>query len=307
MAKGKRSNSPKKSRRGGKRSPKKSKMGVQKKISKGEAEPAQLHEPTELDECDLPNEADEQQELPKMANEVLVPDVSSAKADLVQFFWESLEEDSRAGLMSLLQNPDHLFFFGKVAAEIAKSGKFTNEVESNLAMVWKADEAWIRSFLAGEVELPKPEEPAAPEEPMEQAEIVEEIIDEAKNVEEVVETAEVELDGSTKEESFIEEAVVEAPVVEEKPEADIAMEDVPETAVEAEIPIANADAEGFHVPESMEELVSESALNKENTADAIAEAVKTVSSKLGEQSADPAPLEGLAPKDLNVVEPVGLA
>jgi hypothetical protein len=183
MAKGKRSNSPKKSRRGGKRSPKKSKMGVQKKISKGEAEPAQLHEPTELDECDLPHEADEQQELPKMANEVLVPDVSSAKADLVQFFWESLEEDSLAGLMSLLQNPDHLFFFGKVAAEIAKSGKFTNEVESNLAMVWKADEAWIRSFLAGEVELPKPEEPAAPEEPMEQAEIVEEIIDEAKTME----------------------------------------------------------------------------------------------------------------------------
>jgi hypothetical protein len=302
MAKGKRSNSPKRSKRGGRRSPKKSKAGVQKKISKGEAEPAQLHEPKELEpdcECDFPEEAEEQKQLPKMANEVLVADVSTVKADLVQFFWESLEEDSHAGLKSLSQNPEHLFFFGKVVAEISKSDKFTNEVESSLATVWKADEAWIRSFLAGEVELPKPEEPEAPEEQMEQAEIVEaEIIDEAKNVEEV--------DESNKEESIIEEAVAEAPVVEEKPEADIAMEDVHEAAAEAENPVANADA-GIHVPESMEELVSEPALNKENTADVIEEAVKTVSSKLGEPSADPAPVEGLAPKDLNVVQPFGLA
>jgi hypothetical protein len=302
MAKGKRSNSPKRSRRGGKRSPKKSKGGVHKKISKNESEPAQLHEPKEIEEpdceCDLENETEEPQKLPKMDEEVPVTDVSTVKADLVQFYWESIEEDAHAGLKSLSQREEQFFFFGTVVAELAKSGKFTAEVESNLAMVWKADEAWIRSLLAGEVEPAKPEEPEAP---MENVETVE-----AETIE--VAEADVELEDPKPEAEVVAEVAAEAPVeapvpevatdlpevvepievFEEKPmNEDVAMEDLVQmTAEPAEIA----------VPDAMQDLVS--AINKENPAQEIA--AKMVSSKLGEESIDNA-FEGLAPKDLNVV------
>jgi hypothetical protein len=312
MAKGKRSNSPKRSRRGGKRSPKKSKMGVQKKISKNESEPVHLREPEEVEEpnceCDLPDEAEMLQELPKMAAEVPVSDVETVKADLIKFFWESLEEDSHAGLKSVSQREEQFFLFGAVCAELAKSGKFTTEVESGLAMIWKADEAWIRSFLAGELELPKPEEPEAPEEQMEtvEAEIVEE--------ETVKEVAEEEVE--------VAEAEVEAAEI-KAPEADVHLEEPKPDEVEVAAGVAaespKAEVEDFaimedvvedapvEVPQPMEELVQET-LGTENTATMIEEAVKTVSSKLGEQSADvAAPLEGLVPKDLNLVQPTDLA
>merc|ERR1719395_42995 len=200
MAKGKgRSNSPKRSRRGGRRSPKKSKQGVQKAISKGESEPAQLHKPKEIEEpdceCDIEDEAEEPKQLPKMA-EAPVADLSTVKADLVQFFWDSFEEESRAELKSLSQHEEQFFLFGKVGASLAKSGKFTEEVEGHLAMVWKAEEAWVRMLLGGEVELPTPE-PEEPEAPMEQVETVEEATETAEAempevvAEEVVEPTEV--------------------------------------------------------------------------------------------------------------------
>merc|ERR1719387_2943413 len=83
--------------------------------------------------------------------------------------------------------------------------------------------------------------------------------------------------------SPVPEVVEPTEVIEEKPVfEDVAMEDVVhETAEAAEV-----------VPDAMEDLVA--AINKENTAQEIAEAVKTVSSKLGEQSTD-GPTDGLAP------------
>merc|ERR1719299_184592 len=277
MAKGKRSNSPKRSRRGGRRSPKKS--------NKGEAEPARKLDLNEVEdpdcECELQDETEGLQELPKMPDEVPVADFSTIKEEVVQFFWESLE-DAHVSLKSVSQLPENLFF-GTVAAEIAKTGKFTDEVESKLAAVWKADEAWLRALLAGEVEPAKPEEPEAPEEPVEQSENVEAAVAE-----------EVEI---------AEEPTMEAEVAAEAPEIDdVAMEGaVEEPAFQAEEPaVPPMSAEGYYVPEAV---VSEPAFNKENTADVIADAVKTVSSKLGEQAADPvAPVEGLAPKDLNVTQ-----
>merc|ERR1719305_760966 len=121
-----------------------------------------------------------------MAEEVPVADLSTVKADLVQFFWDSFEEDAQVTLKSLSQSEEQFFLFGKVGAELAKSGKFTPEVESNLAMVWKADEAWIRSLLASEVELPKPEEPEAPMEQVEEAVEAEGTKDEVEVLAEVV-------------------------------------------------------------------------------------------------------------------------
>jgi hypothetical protein len=299
MAKSKRSNSPKRSRRGGKRSPKKSKQGVQKKILKNEAEPAfETHEVEDPNlECELENDVAEQKELPKRLSEVSVGDVSNTKDNLVQFFWESLEEETHASLKLLTQLEESRFYFGTVAAAFAKTGKFTNEVESNLAAVWKADEAWIRSFLAGEIEPAKPEEPEAPveEEPVEPAEIVAEVEAEEPTME--VEAAEVAAEAPAAE---VEEPVEVA--TEEKPEA---MEDVVEETVVVEAEQPTVAAEGIFVPESAEPV----AFDKENSDNVIAEAVKTVSAKLGEQqSASPvAPFEGLAPKDLNIGQPLNLA
>jgi hypothetical protein len=301
MAKGQRSNSPKRSRRGGRRSPKKSKVGVQKKISKDESEPAQLHEPKAVEEpdceCDLEIEAEGLQELPKMAVEAPVADVETIKADLIKFFWESLEENTHADLKSLSLRDEQLFFFGTVCAELAKSGKLTSEVESNVAMVLTADEAWIRSFLAGELAPAKAEEPEEPEAPVEQMETVE--------AEPVTEAADMELEEPSKpaEVEVAAEVAAEAPEAEVVEPIEVAVEEKPEDFAIMEDVVEAAPVE---VPDPMEELVSE--LNTENTANVIADAVKTVSSKLGEQSADvAAPLVGLVPQDLNVVQSLDLA
>merc|ERR1719379_2978150 len=132
-------------------------------------------------------------------------------------------------------------------------------------MVWKADEAWIRSFLAGEVELPVPEEPEAP---MEQVENVEETVEEVaeavepeepKPEEEVVAevAAEAPVEAPLPEVTTDLPAVVEPTEVIEEMHEDVAMEDV----VHETIP--TAFVEGSHMPEPIEELVA--AINKENT------------------------------------------
>merc|ERR1719420_1379261 len=79
-------------------------------------------------------------------------------------------------------------------------------------------------------------------------------------------------------------------VMEDKPEVeDVAME---ETVYQ---PPAAEPAD------PMAAFLSETAMNDENTTQQFADAVKTVSAKLGEQSVDSA-VEGLAPKDLHQVE-----
>jgi len=287
MAKGKRSNSPKRSRRGGRRSPKKNKgVNVQKKITKGETEPSQLHDNADagVEEPDCACELTYEEEVPSA-------DFSIVKEELVQFFWNSLEEDAHASMKLLSELPEQHFIFGKVASELVKTGKSSAEVESKLAVVWKADEAWIRSLLAGEIELPKPEEPEQPEEqPVE--------------LEQPAEPAEAET-------AIMEEVEMADVDTEEKPEVEVATEVVEPVEVSTE---ETAGAE----PVAMDDVVDntviladepiENAVNKENTADVIADAVKTISSKLGEQSVESAaPVEGLAPKDLNVVQPMEFA
>jgi hypothetical protein len=154
MAKGKLS-SPKKSRRGGRRSPKKSKKGgVHKTINKDVAEP--MAHALEIQEAE-----DVQGEQPEAPEN---PDLVSSAKEMLTHFVVSLNEDVLASAWSLSQLPDHEFIFGKVASMLAANGHFGEEVETNLSAVWKADEAWTRSLLAGEVKPPEPE-PEAIEEP----------------------------------------------------------------------------------------------------------------------------------------------
>ena len=105
---------------------------------------------------------------------------------------------------------------------------------------------------------------------------------------EVVETSEV-----------VESTVEETPEVE-----DVAMEGA-EPAIEEQL-VGNVGLEGSYEPQSMEKFVPESAINNENTSNVIAEAVKTVASKIGEQSTDIV-ADGFVPKDLNWVAPADLA
>ena len=48
--------------------------------------------------------------------------------------------------------------YGRVAAELAECPHFSDEVQSNLALIWKAGEVWIRFWLAGKVQLGKLDE-----------------------------------------------------------------------------------------------------------------------------------------------------
>jgi len=122
-----------------------------------------------------------------------------------------------------------------------------------------------------------------------EAEVAAEVVPEvAADLTEVVETSEV-----------VEPTVEETPEVE-----DVAME-CAEPAVEEQL-VGNVGLEGSYEPQSMEKFVPESAINNENTANVIAEAVKTVASKIGEQSTDIA-ADGFVPKDLNWVAPADLA
>jgi hypothetical protein len=124
MAKGKRSNSPKRSRRGGRRSPKKSNKGVHKTINKDVSE----HPVRALAEY----EAEPAPLEPEVAGPDLVP---SAKEMLTQFF-VSLDPDVHASAQSLSELPEQEFIFGKVASMLTAVGQFGDEVATNLAVVW---------------------------------------------------------------------------------------------------------------------------------------------------------------------------
>merc|ERR1719409_2677952 len=90
--------------------------------------------------------------------EIAGPDpVPSAKEMLTNFF-VSLNPDIHASAQSLSEFPEQEFIFGKVASMLTAAGQFGDDVATNLAVVWEADETWTRSLLAGEV---KPVEPEA--------------------------------------------------------------------------------------------------------------------------------------------------
>merc|ERR1719281_735697 len=120
----------------------------------------------------------------------------------------------------------------------------------------------VEAETVEEVEAPKPEEEAVAEVAAE-APVEAPIPEVATDLPAAVEPTEV---------------VEPQDVIEEKIFEDVAMEDVVHQTFEA--------------AEPMQDFVS--AINKENTANEIADAVKMVSSKLGEQSTDSA-VEGLAP------------
>jgi hypothetical protein len=294
MAKGKRSNSPKRSRRGGRRSPKKGK--VQKAISKNESELPKLHLDAEVEEpdreCELPGEVELEQELAKPDNEVL-----TAKELLTQTFAlfasSPFAEDIIATSMSLSKLPEQQFIFGHVASSLAAHGAFGAEVEKNFAVVWKADESWIRALLAGEVKPAEPEpieeEAAVLEAEPETVAAAEAVETEAAITEEVMEP--VEPAAAIPEQEFVDQHTQEVQMME------AAMpEEVPQV-MEAAMP---------EVPQVMEEAMPE--VNKENTVHVFADDVKTVSSKLGEHLAEnAATMEGLVPRDVNVAQPLDFA
>merc|ERR1719409_665361 len=105
--------------------------------------------------------------------EIAGPDpVPSAKEMLTNFF-VSLNPDIHASAQSLSELPEQEFIFGKLAAMLMAAGQFGDDVATNLAVVWTADEAWTRSLLAGEVKPVEPEAPEEPEAPVEPEALVE--------------------------------------------------------------------------------------------------------------------------------------
>lgn len=276
--------SPKKSRRGGRRSPKKNSKKSVQKISKQVWEQPILDAPENHEAEDVQDLAEQLFPEPVSESPELV---LSAKKMLTHFF-ASLNLDITKSAWSLSELPEQEFIFGKVAAMLASYGHFGDEVEKNLSIVWKADETWTRLLLAGEVQ-PEPEAPE-PEETMEQAVIEPEAAEEPEKIEP--------------------EAAAESEAAME-PEVDMAetSEIIVEETKEPEEPISIAE------PTVEEHLVQESPAvqpqvfeepmlevpDKENSTNVIEDAGKIPFAKLGEQSAMHfSPVEGLAPKDVNV-------
>merc|ERR1719460_860029 len=109
---------------------------------------------------------------PEVLPEPEVDPVPNAKEMLTHFF-VSLNPDIHASAQSLSELPEQEFIFGKVAAMLMAAGQFGDDVATNLAVVWTADETWTRSLLAGEVKPLEPEAPEEPEAPVEPEALVE--------------------------------------------------------------------------------------------------------------------------------------
>lgn len=156
----------------------------------------------------------------------------------------------------------------------AANGLFSDEVETNFAAVWKADESWTRSLLAGEVKPPEPEIPEEPEAVMEvEAETAEE--PEAPAEPEVENAAELTVDETKQTKVLSPEPFVQSMAVQE--------------------PLAAEEPAPFQQPPMME------VINKENATNIFEDAVKMPFAKqLGAQSPTLiSAAEGLAPKDVN--------
>jgi hypothetical protein len=273
--------SPKKSRRGGRRSPKNSKKTVQK-ISKDVSEQSPVR----------PAEIFAAEEVQELAEQPLSPsgkqDLVPTAQEMLTHFFASLTPDMHANAWSLSQLPEQEFLFGKVASMLAANGQFPAEVETNFAVVWKADETWIRSLLAGEVKPPEPE--PVPE------------------VEAAMEVAPEEAEAPAEGEDLVENAATVELKIDETKEADVVAQEplpIPE-APALEEPIAYEPA-AISAPQML-------VPDKENATQILEDAVakSPFGNKLGEQSAmHDSAVKGLTPKDVNVpsmdVQPMDMA
>merc|ERR1719252_62461 len=89
-----------------------------------------------------------------LANEFCDPNESEtteaipdSEAGLVEFY-ANLPADMKEAATALSEKPDSEFNFGIMCSTLM-SGPLPAEVSKSLAMKWKTDQSWIRSWLAG--------------------------------------------------------------------------------------------------------------------------------------------------------------
>jgi len=210
-------------------------------------------------------------------------------------FFASLSEDIHASAQLLSELPEQQFIFGKVASMLAANGVFSDEVAAGMAVVWKADEDWTRSLLGGEVKPPEPEEPKEPEPCEEDAQVV---APPAEDVEAADASMEVQAEILQSETKEVEMELAAEPIEE--------TEKVDENHFVQESLIQEPSI--FVEEQLIQEPLMPEATDKENALNTIADVGKSPFSKLsGEESAQYTnPIEGLAPKDVNV-QPMELA
>lgn len=86
--------------------------------------------------CD-PNESETSDEIPE------------AEAGLMDFY-ASLDADIKEAATALSEKPDSEFNFGLMCSTLT-SGPLPAEVSKSLAMKWKTDQSWVRTWLAGQL------------------------------------------------------------------------------------------------------------------------------------------------------------
>merc|ERR1712118_650041 len=73
--------------------------------------------------------------------------IPDSEAGLVEFY-ANLPADMKEAATALSEKPDSEFNFGIMCSTLM-SGPLPAEVSKSLAMKWKTDQSWIRSWLAG--------------------------------------------------------------------------------------------------------------------------------------------------------------
>merc|ERR1719473_1886589 len=89
-----------------------------------------------------------------LANELCDPSesetteaISDDEAGLIDFY-ASLPVDTKDAATALSEKPDAEFNFGLMCSTLAP---LTADVSKSLAMKWKTDQSWVRSWLAGQL------------------------------------------------------------------------------------------------------------------------------------------------------------
>jgi len=65
-------------------------------------------------------------------------------------FYASLDADIKEAATALSEKPDSEFNFGLMCSTLT-SGPLPAEVSKSLAMKWKTDQSWVRTWLAGQL------------------------------------------------------------------------------------------------------------------------------------------------------------